>query len=247
MPEVSVALLPGDGSARKARRRRATWSTPWRGSTTSRSTGTSTSWAASIDPDGTALTDEVLDACRASDAVFLGAVGGPKSDTTNPTSRVPSRPARPAIGLGIDGTCGPCALARADQRGPLRRERIEETDLLVVRELTGGLLLRRARRSRTAPSTPASTPGGGRCHSRRGRLPAAAAGAARPTSVDKANVLETSRLWREKVIETATGTRTSTSSTCSWTTPPCSVGRPADFDVIVTGTCSATSSPTRPR
>ena len=39
---------------------------------------------ASIDAHGTALTDEVLDACRASDAVFLGAVGGPKWDTTDP-------------------------------------------------------------------------------------------------------------------------------------------------------------------
>ena len=46
---------------------------------------------ASIDEHGTALTDEVLDACRASDAVFLGAVGGPKWDTTDPDKPRPEQ------------------------------------------------------------------------------------------------------------------------------------------------------------
>ena len=59
---------------------------------------------ASIDAHGVALTDEVLDACRAADAVLLGAVGGPKWDTTDPTRRAPSR------------ACSACARASACSR-----------------------------------------------------------------------------------------------------------------------------------
>src|SRR6476659_1390189 len=70
----------------------------------------------SIDEHGVALTDEVLDACKGADAVLLGAVGGPKWDTTDPDAP------RPEQGLL-----------------PLREERIAGTDLLVVRELTGGI------------------------------------------------------------------------------------------------------------
>src|SRR5437763_8449053 len=96
---------------------------------------------ASIDAHGTALTDEVLDACRRSDAVLLAAVGGPKWDSTDPAAPRPEqgllglrkglelfanlRPVRPSAAL-LDAS-------------PLRRERIEGTNLLVVRELTGGI------------------------------------------------------------------------------------------------------------
>src|SRR5881275_2041255 len=86
---------------------------------------------ASIDAHGTALTPEVLAACRESDAVLLAAVGGPKWDTTDPDAP------RPEQGL--------LALREAS---PLRRERIEGTDLLVVRELTGGIYF--GERGRTA-------------------------------------------------------------------------------------------------
>ena len=95
----------------------------------------------SIDTHGTALTDEVLEACRGADAVFLGAVGGPKWDTTDPDK---PRPEQGLLGLraglGLYANLRPVrpwpALYEAS---PLRRERIEGTDLLVVRELTGGL------------------------------------------------------------------------------------------------------------
>jgi 3-isopropylmalate dehydrogenase len=96
---------------------------------------------ASIDAHGTALTPEVLAACREADAVLLAAVGGPKWDTTDPEAPRPEqgllglrkelelfanlRPVRPSPAL-LDAS-------------PLRRERIEGTDLLVVRELTGGI------------------------------------------------------------------------------------------------------------
>jgi 3-isopropylmalate dehydrogenase len=95
----------------------------------------------SIDTHGTALTDDVLAACRDADAVFLGAVGGPKWDTTDPDK---PRPEQGLLGLraglGLYANLRPVrpwpALYEAS---PLRRERIEGTDLLVVRELTGGL------------------------------------------------------------------------------------------------------------
>ncbi len=95
----------------------------------------------SIDEHGVALTDEVLEACRASDAVLLGAVGGPKWDTTDPDA---PRPEQGLLGLrkgmGLFANLRPVrpspALVGAS---PLREERIAGTDLLVVRELTGGI------------------------------------------------------------------------------------------------------------
>src|SRR5213596_3303328 len=95
----------------------------------------------SIDAHGTALTDEVLDACRGADAVLLGAVGGPKWDTTDPEA---PRPEQGLLGLrkgmGLYANLRPVrpspALVGAS---PLREERIAGTDLLVVRELTGGI------------------------------------------------------------------------------------------------------------
>src|SRR4051812_14005091 len=95
---------------------------------------------ASIDAHGTALTDEVLAAARASDAVLLGAVGGPKWDTTDPDK---PRPEQGLLGLrkglGLFANLRPVRPSEALlEASPLRRERIEGTDLLVVRELTGG-------------------------------------------------------------------------------------------------------------
>ena len=96
---------------------------------------------ASIDADGVALTDEVLGACRASDAVLLGAVGGPKWDTTDPDR---PRPEQGLLGLrkglGLYANLRPVRPFEALlDASPLRRERIAGTDLLVVRELTGGI------------------------------------------------------------------------------------------------------------
>ena len=96
---------------------------------------------ASIDEHGTALTDEVLEACRESDAVLLGAVGGPKWDTTDPDA---PRPEQGLLGLrkglGLFANLRPVRPSEALlDASPLRRERIEGTDLLVVRELTGGI------------------------------------------------------------------------------------------------------------
>ncbi len=96
---------------------------------------------ASIDLHGTALTDETLNVCRGSDAVLLGAVGGPKWDTTDPAA---PRPEQGLLGLrkglGLYANLRPVrpspALLGAS---PLRQELVAGTDLLVVRELTGGI------------------------------------------------------------------------------------------------------------
>src|SRR3954463_7922303 len=96
---------------------------------------------ASIDAHGTALTDAVLEACRAAHAVLLAAVGGPKWDSTDPDA---PRPEQGLLGLrkglGLYANLRPVRPVPALlDASPLKRERIEGTDLLVVRELTGGV------------------------------------------------------------------------------------------------------------
>src|SRR3954451_18196689 len=96
---------------------------------------------ASIAANGTALTDDVLAACTASDAVLLAAVGGPKWDTTDPSK---PRPEQGLLGLrkgmGLYANLRPVRPVPAlYDASPLKREVIERTDLLVVRELTGGI------------------------------------------------------------------------------------------------------------
>jgi 3-isopropylmalate dehydrogenase len=96
---------------------------------------------ASIDTHGTALTDEVLEACRGADAVLLAAVGGPKWDTTDAAA---PRPEQGLLGLrkGLElyANLRPVRPVPAlYDASPLRRDRIEGTSLLVVRELTGGI------------------------------------------------------------------------------------------------------------
>jgi len=153
---------------------------------------------ASIDAHGTALTDEVLEACRNADAVLLAAVGGPKWDTTDPSA---PRPEQGLLGLrkglGLFANLRPVRPSAALlDASPLKRERIEGTDLLVVRELTGGIYFGDSGRD------------GDRAHDdcaytvgeieRIARV-AFRSARERVTSVDKANVMETSRLWRETV------------------------------------------------
>ncbi len=153
---------------------------------------------ASIDAHGTALTDETLAACARADAVLLAAVGGPQWDTTDPAK---PRPEQGLLGLrkglGLFANLRPVRPVPAlYDASPLKRELIERTDLLVVRELTGGIYF--GEKTRTADEASDA------CVYTRAeieRIVRVAFGAARSrvTSVDKANVLETSRLWREVV------------------------------------------------
>jgi 3-isopropylmalate dehydrogenase len=155
---------------------------------------------ASIDAHGTALTDETLAACRAADAVLLAAVGGPKWDTTDPDK---PRPEQGLLGLrkglGLFANLRPVKpLPALYEASPLRREIIDGTDLLVVRELTGGIYF--GEKTRTVDSASDA------CVYTRAEIERIArvafrAARAHVTSVDKANVLETSRLWREVVGE----------------------------------------------
>jgi len=160
---------------------------------------------ASIDEHGTALTDDVLDACRAADAVLLGAVGGPKWDTTDPDA---PRPEQGLLGLrkglGLYANLRPVRPSPAlVDASPLRPDRIAGTDLLVVRELTGGIYFGDSGRDGDRAHDDCEYTAGEIERIARVAFDAArrrgGTDPPRVTSVDKANVLETSRLWRETV------------------------------------------------
>jgi len=152
----------------------------------------------SIDANGIALTSEVLETCRAADAVLLAAVGGPKWDTTDPAK---PRPEQGLLGLrkglGLYANLRPVRPSPALlDASPLKADRIAGTDLLVVRELTGGIYFGESGRDGdTAHDDCAYSV------NEIERIARVAFRSARTkvTSVDKANVLETSRLWREVV------------------------------------------------
>jgi len=190
---------------------------------------------ASIDAHGVALTDEVLAACRAADAVLLAAVGGPRWDTTDPAK---PRPEQGLLGLrkglGLYANLRPVRpLPALYDASPLKREVIEGTDLLVVRELTGGIYF--GEKTRTADSASDLC-----AYSREEiqRITRVGFQAARRklTSVDKANVLETSRLWREVVreVHAAEFPNVELEHVLVDNAAMQLVSNPADFDVIVT-------------
>ncbi len=154
---------------------------------------------AAIDTHGTALTDATLAAAHQADAVLLAAVGGPKWDTTDPAA---PRPEQGLLGLrkalGLFANLRPVRPVPAlYDASPLKRELIEGTDLLVVRELTGGIYFGASGRDGdTAYDTCTYSVGEIERIARRGF----ASARSRVTSVDKANVMESSRLWREVVV-----------------------------------------------
>jgi 3-isopropylmalate dehydrogenase len=193
------------------------------------------------DAHGTPLSDETLADALAVDAVLLGAVGGPKWD--DPSAAV--RPEQGLLGirkaLGLFANLRPVAPhpALADA-SPLRPERIAGVDLLVVRELTGGIYFgvkglhgppgqERARdvcAYTTEEIERIVRVGAELARARRGRL----------TSVDKANVLETSRLWRRVATRVVAeefpdvALEHALVDSCAMQL----VANPARFDVIVT-------------
>ena len=196
---------------------------------------------AGIDAYGQAIRDEDLAAVGGCDAILLGAVGGPRWD--DPDAKVRPEQALFALrgGLELFANLRPVTVLPAlVPASPLRPELLEGVDLLIVRELTSGLYFGR-------PSEQRDTPDGRvgidtllyteheirrivrlafeLARGRRGRL----------TSVDKANVLATSRLWR-KVVEEVRGEFTDVEvghqlvDSCAMLL----VRRPAQFDVLVT-------------
>ena len=187
----------------------------------------------SIDAHGTALTDEVLAACRDSDAVLLAAVGGPKWDTTDPGK---PRPEQGLLGLrkglGLFANLRPVRPSPALlDASPLKRELIEDVDLLVVRELTGGIYFGdRGLDGDTAHDTCVYS------EAEIERIARVGFDLARRkvTSVDKANILETSRLWRKVVDRVAEGEDTPLEHMLVDNAAMQLVSRPAEFDVILT-------------
>ncbi|MFO1392614.1 MAG: 3-isopropylmalate dehydrogenase [Steroidobacteraceae bacterium] len=155
---------------------------------------------AAIDATGSPLPPRTVDACRSSDAVLLGAVGGPK--WSDPAARV--RPEQGLLelrrALGLYSNLRPVKTIDAVlDASPLRPEVVSGVDIMVVRELTGGIYF--GRKSRTAHEAEDvcsySTHEIERVTRVAGRL--AMQRRRRIVSVDKANVLETSRLWRSVV------------------------------------------------
>ncbi|MGN0846152.1 MAG: 3-isopropylmalate dehydrogenase [Kiritimatiellia bacterium] len=159
---------------------------------------------AAYDACGDCLPDETLAACKAADAVLLGAVGGPKWDGLPG----PKRPEKRALltlrkELGLFANLRPAKVwAPLKEASPLRPEVIGDgLDLLVVRELTGGVYFGAHERAADGQSArdemPYSVPEIARIA--RVAFESAKTRGGRVTCVDKANVLETSRLWREVV------------------------------------------------
>ncbi|MGV9008598.1 3-isopropylmalate dehydrogenase [Brevundimonas sp.] len=153
---------------------------------------------AAIDATGNPLPTETIEACKASDAVLLGAVGGPQWDGGQ------RRPEEGLLGLrkamGLFANLRPLQVSPVlAHRSPLKKEIVEGVDLIVFRELTGGIYFGEKTRTAdratdlceyTVPEIERVARAAFRtAQQRRGKV----------TSVDKANVMETSRLWREVV------------------------------------------------
>jgi 3-isopropylmalate dehydrogenase len=195
----------------------------------------------SIDRFGAALTDEVLADCRAADAVLLGAVGGPKWD--DPSARVRPEQGLLALrkGLRVYANLRPVRVHPSlVNASPLKPERLAGVDILVIRELTGGLYFGQPKgRERVDGHERAVDTLEYHDYEIRRVVELAFRLAERRrrkvTSVDKANVLESSRLWRQ-VATAAAGAHPAVAlehmlvDTASMRL----IASPASFDVLVT-------------
>lgn len=168
---------------------------------------------AAIDATGTALPEDTLAAAHAADAVLLAAIGGPKWDTTDPDK---PRPEQGLLGirkgLGLYANLRPVKIFDAlREASSLKPEFLEGVDMLIVRELTGGLYFGARARERDVAGAATGGGAGQRAYDTmeyrefeieriaRKAFDAARTRRGRVHSVDKANVLESSRLWREIV------------------------------------------------
>jgi len=195
-----------------------------------------------IDATGNPLPDETLKSCQDADAILLGAVGGPKWDD-------PSAAVRPEQGLlGLRKSLGLFANLRPVkpdmnllEASPIRSERLMGVDLLVVRELTGGIYFGEPRLRRTVRGEEVAMDTMSYSEGEVRRVAQLAFDLARQrhsnvTSVDKANVLECSRLWRQTV--TAVGQDYPDVNLEHILVDAAAMfllTRPSSFDVILTG------------
>lgn len=203
-----------------------------------------------IDETGTALPDATLDVAKASDAVLLAAVGGYKWDTTDPSK---PRPEQGLLGirkgLGLYTNLRPVQIFSAlSQASTLKPEVIDGVDLMIVRELTGGLYFGARERFYDEEGAGAGGAKGQRAYDTleyreyeieriaRQAFEIARKRRGKVSSVDKANVLETSRLWREVVHGVHDRDYPDVEledilvDNCAMQI----INRPADFDVLVT-------------
>lgn len=159
--------------------------------------------AISIDRTGTPLTDEVVESCKEADAVLLGAIGDPRYDL-NPEARV-----RPEQGLlqlrkelGLYSNIRPLKIyPKLRHQSPLKADRLEGVDLVIFRELTGGIYFGNKDVSKDG-GLATDTCSYSITEIERVAIAAFETASKRKskiTLVDKANVLETSRLWRKTV------------------------------------------------
>jgi 3-isopropylmalate dehydrogenase len=194
-----------------------------------------------IDAYGVAIRPEDVEACRAADAVLLGAVGGPKWDDPSATVRPEQALFALRGGLGLFANLRPVKVHPAlIDSSPLRRELLEGVDLLIVRELTGGVYFGERQEAGAEPGDRRALDTVPYSEAEIRRVASLAMGLAltrrkRLTSVDKANVLATSRLWRTVVKELAS--RAPDVEVNHQLVDSCAmllVKRPASFDVIVT-------------
>ena len=155
-----------------------------------------------IDTTGDPLPQSTIDACRASDAILLGAVGGPKWDDPKAKTRPEAGLLKIRKELGLFANLRPIiTFPELVDASPLRREIVEGTDILFFRELTGGLYFGPSGTEEVSPGIERSFSTAVYSTDEIERIVRMAAEAARNrrkklTMVDKANVLEVSRLWR---------------------------------------------------
>jgi 3-isopropylmalate dehydrogenase len=193
-----------------------------------------------IDRHGEPLPAATRDACLGADAVLLGAVGGPKWDVLSPDKR----PEKGLLGireaLGVYANLRPVKAREALlETSPLRPEIIRGTDMIVVRELLGDLYFGKPRGIEGTPRRGFNTMVYTEEEVRRIAVVAFDLARTRKklvTSVDKANVLETSRLWRDVVTEVGKGypdveLRHALVDSCAMDL----IRKPTSFDVVLTG------------
>ena len=205
---------------------------------------------AAIDACGDPLPEETLAAARASDAVLLASVGGPKWDSTDPAAPRPEQGLlRIRKELGLYTNLRPVQIfAALADASTLRPEVIDGVDMMIVRELTGGLYFGKRERFYEEPGAGTAGAPGQRAYDTleyreyeieriaRQAFEAARKRRGKVSSVDKANVLETSRMWREIVhrIGAAEYPDVELEDVLVDNTAMQLISRPADFDVVVT-------------
>lgn len=205
---------------------------------------------AAIDACGDPLPEETLAAARASDAVLLASVGGPKWDSTDPAAPRPEQGLlRIRKELGLYTNLRPVQIfAALADASTLRPEVIDGVDMMIVRELTGGLYFGKRERFYDEPGAGTAGAPGQRAYDTleyreyeveriaRQAFEAARKRRGKVSSVDKANVLETSRMWREIVhrIHDVEYPDVELEDVLVDNAAMQLINRPADFDVVVT-------------